>query len=154
MSLKESQINTIEMLARHEEAIGTLYETYADKFADYQGFFSHMAREELEHAQWIRRLHAEIEKNALSFKEGRFDIAKLHRSLDYIQAQAEDLYRGNVSLRDALSVALKIEKSIIEEKFFMFVDGDTEAFRRILLYISNGTKDHRTRLEQVYNHNK
>jgi len=71
MNLKENQIKVIEMLARNEEAASQLYKAYAEKFPDYKDFWLSLAEEEIEHADWIHKLHSQIEEGSVYFNDDR-----------------------------------------------------------------------------------
>ncbi len=87
MSLKENQINVIEMLARNEEALSRLYRAYADKFPDYKDFWSDLADEEIEHSNWLRGLSPKIQEDSIYFNEGRFKPGAIQTFLNYLERE-------------------------------------------------------------------
>ena len=150
MTAGEKQMDAIEMLAIHEEAIGGLYRAYAKLFPDRESFWSGLAGEEAEHAKWIRDLASKAEAGSLLLNRKRFRSEAIRTSLDYIRdltAQASD---QNIELTDALSTALDIEKALIERKYFEILQGDSEEVKRILEALTRSTKAHIERVQKAW----
>ena len=150
MSLKQKQVEVIEILAKHEEAAGQLYEEYAQRFPDYKDFWSTLTGDEMEHAVWIRGLHSQIEEGSVYFKEGRFKMEAIKNSLDYLKGRLTEAQKEEISLIKALSIARDIEKALIEKKFFEVFEGDSVELKEVLLNLEAATKEHMDRIEKVW----
>lgn len=154
MNLKESQIKVIEMLARNEEAVSKLYKAYAEKFPNYESFWSRLAEEEIEHACWIRKLHSKIKEGSVYFNEGRFKIEAIQTSLDYLNDWLVKAQKEEISLINALSLAWDIENALMERKYFEIFEGDSVELKHVLTNLADSTKDHRDRVKRALDENR
>jgi hypothetical protein len=50
MTLENAEVYEVELMARHEEVIGALYDEYSRMFPDYAEFWENLAAEEQGHA--------------------------------------------------------------------------------------------------------
>ena len=109
----------IQKLAENEEALSLLYEEYAKTFSSHRDLWSKLAHEEKEHANWIRELYSNREDNALVINGDRFNRQAIQTFLNYMQRELEIVKKGKAILINALSVALYIEESLIEQLMLM-----------------------------------
>ncbi len=154
MSLKEVQIEIIELLAKHERALSQLYKEYAKKFLDGKDFWSKLSAEEIGHANWILKLHSKIKEGSVYFKEDRFNKEAIKTSLRYLNNQLSKAQMQEMSLMKALSTARDLENGLIEKKFFEVFEGDSAELRQILLNLAAATKEHLSRIQKAWNRNK
>lgn len=150
MDLEKKQIEIIELLAEHEKEIGRLYREYAHQFSEQKDFWSKIAREELEHARWIFKLHSKAKEGSLFFKQGRFKVEAIRTSLEYIKNQIAEAQNNKISNKYALSVARDIESGLIEKKFFEVFEPDCREIKQVLLDLAVATREHYNRIEQVW----
>lgn len=150
MTAEEKQVDATEMLANHEEAIGGLYKAYAKLFPDHESFWSGLAREETEHATWIRDLASKTEAGPASLEQNRFRPEAIQTSLDYIRNLTAEAPGQKIELMDALSTALDIEKALIERKYFEILQGDSEEVRRTFEALTRSTKAHIERVQKAW----
>jgi hypothetical protein len=150
MTAGEKQIDAVEMLATHEEAIGGLYRAYAKLFPDQESFWSGLAREETEHAKWIRDLASKAEAVPAHLDDKRFRTEAINTSLDYIRNLTAQVPNQKMELTDALSTALDIEKALIERKYFEILGGDSEEVKRTLEALTRSTKAHIERVQKAW----
>jgi pyrroloquinoline quinone (PQQ) biosynthesis protein C len=115
--MQGNQTDIIELLAIHEEKISQLYKTYADKFPDYKDFWNSLSEEEKDHAKLIRELKAKIQERTVTYDRERLRISIIQRSMDYLEDQLNRAQKKEMTLINALSIALDLEKSIIDERF-------------------------------------
>lgn len=149
MNLQEYQINIIEMLAKNEKVISQLYKIYAKKFLDYKNFWSRLAEEEIEHAGWIYKLHSKIKEGSLYFNEGRFKKEALQSFLNYARNELVRTEIQEMLLINALSLALDIENTLIEHKYFEVFEGDSVELKQVLLNLDRATNEHLDRIKKV-----
>ena len=147
--LLEHQAKVIELLAQHEEAAAALYMTFADEFPDKKEFWTVLHLEELNHAAWIRRLRPKIEEGLVTFSEERFNIKTIQTSLDYLTELLSKAKNQRSPLTEALSVALDIEESLIERKFYEVYEADSEELKQLLRSLRDAFIEHRDRLKQA-----
>ncbi|UCB52994.1 MAG: hypothetical protein JSV10_02575 [Candidatus Zixiibacteriota bacterium] len=154
MTAREKQMDAMEMLANHEDAIGGLYKAYAKLFPNHESFWSGLAREETEHATWIRNLATKTEAGSARLDQKRFKIEAIQTSLDYIKNLAAEAPGQKIELIDGLSTALDIEKALIERKYFEILQGDSEEVKRTLEALTRSTKAHVERVQKAWAENK
>ena len=149
MTAGEKQTDATEMLATHEEAIGGLYQAYATLFPDHESFWSGLAREETEHARWIRDLASGAAGSAL-LDQKRFRTEAIQTSLDYIRNLTRQASNQNIELTGALSTSLDIEKALIERKYFEILQGDSEEVKRTFEALTRSTEAHIERVHKAW----
>jgi len=150
MTAGEKQMDAAQMMAIHEEAIGELYKAYAKLFPDHEGFWSGLAREETEHAAWIRNLASKAEAGSARLNQKRFRTEAIKTSLDYIKSLTAEAPGQKIKLMDALSTALDIEKALIERKYFEIFEGDSEELKLTLEALTRSTKAHIERVQKAW----
>jgi len=151
MPLKEKDRKIIEMLANNEEAISRLYSAYSDRFPEYKGFWSGLAADEIDHAGELRRLCEIADRGGLHIREGRFNTTAISTFSSYVKREsAPDRIKAS-SLINALSVAVHIEESIIENKFFEVFETDSVKFKQVLLNLADETRRHLEKVRQMWN---
>ena len=138
------------MLAEHEEAVGRLYAKYAENFNEHKAFWATLAFEESDHAKKIRKLIEERKLNHAVFNPDKYDSQTIEKSFIYIKEQTDRMRNENISLENALSVALNIEKAIIDGKVFEAFKGQTRETREIIRELATSVTDHYQTIEQVW----
>jgi len=146
MPSRDKGSDIIEMLAKNEEAVSQLYSAYADRFPEYRDFWSDLAVEEIDHANELRKLCGIAGEGSLHIREGRFNTTAIGNFSSYVKRESEPDRVKSSSLINALSVALSIEESMIEHKFFDVFEADSVEIRHVLLKLAADTRSH---LEQV-----
>jgi hypothetical protein len=71
-------------------------------------------------------------------------------SISHLEKQTEASKKGTLSLRNAVSIALDIEKSMIENKFFKIFDLADSKRDRIRAGLEKETSKHRQKLEKLF----
>lgn len=150
MSRNPEQPDTIEQLAYHEELVSELYKAYARKFPDYRQFWSELADDEIKHAGWIRALRSKTEKGTRITGNDRFRMVPIPLSLRYVGNQLAHAQKEEMALIKALSIALDIEKSMVEKKFFEVLEGDSSELRDVLAALADQTRKHFEELQKAW----
>jgi rubrerythrin len=146
MSIGEYQLHEIEMMAKHEEAIGRLYDVYAQKLPDYEKFWLTLAEEERTHASWIRQLSESVEEGDLTFNEGRFNLQAIETSLRYLEDWTRQAGTASMTMLKALAIAADIENALIDRKFFEIYEADSEYLQAVLKALEEAAREHRDRV--------
>jgi hypothetical protein len=146
----EELINVIELLATHEETISQLYACYAERFPDHKEFWSTLSEEELEHAKLVRQL-SEL---SVQYDETKLRIPVIKISLDHIKYQLAKVHKEEVSLINALSTALDLERSIVDGKIFQAFKGYSTDARGILQELESTLQDHVERVQKAWNEHR
>lgn len=142
MDYKGSAADALQMLIEHENTISELYAAYADRFAEQRKYWLELAHEETEHADEIRKLVPLADRGNRFLNTTGFKPAAVRTSISYLRDQISHARKGFVSLRDALSTALDIEKAMIERKFFDIFETPAPEVQSVLLTLTEGTQKH------------
>ena len=148
-SIKDRE-RIIELLAKHEEAIGRLYAEYADKFPEQHAIWVKLSEEEHQHAEWLRGLDPAIKKGSVAFGTNRFDTDGIDRSISWVTFQTGKAERGDISMDEALMVAMDLENTLIENKCFEVFEEDPPEFKRVLRLLADATEKHRTTVRNAW----
>lgn len=149
MDRKEHEYEPIELLAKHEEAIGNLYRVYGEKFEEHREFWQRLSDEEMQHAEWIRRLNNRIQDGSGRLREDKLDAERVSKSLKHIDELLEKAEDKNFSSKEALAQAQAIEQSILESKYFDVFEGDIAEITQVVYYLEHATKDHCERVRKA-----
>ena len=147
MDIKEKQNEMVELLAQNEEKVSVLYETYAGKFPEYEEFWSGLAKEEVGHAAWIRKLYS---NSAVSFNEERFKSKPVEISLKYLDEKIQEAQIQAIDLAGALSIAIELETNMIERDFFSVFDGDPDELKETFENLKTATQGHAERVRSLW----
>ena len=150
MDLRGNVSDVVEAMAKNEEAVSRLYQAYADKFPAQKAFWSGLAADETTHAAWIRGLQAKMREGSLSINRDRFKIQPVRGFTAYLERETTTAREPGMSPINALSVALYIEESIIEQRFFEVFVADAPELKRILSDLANSTKGHLDKVREEW----
>jgi rubrerythrin len=145
----EKQLVILNTLAELEESVGRLYEAYAALFPDYRQFWSDLVGEEKQHGVWVRELRDLVEIGKAKFSENRFNIFAIQAYINYLKEELEKA--TGRTLVNALSIASYIEESLMENKYFEIIDGDSEELRQTLRNLAGATQTHIERVRATLN---
>ncbi|MHC4062523.1 MAG: hypothetical protein ACYSUC_01720 [Planctomycetota bacterium] len=149
MTDKDKQIETVEMLAKHEEAIGQLYKAYSERYTDHRDFWLGLSDDESQHARWINELHSKVEDGSVHFKQDRFQIPAIRHSLNYVEKMLFKSIEADFELIEAFSTAWYIEDALLENKFFEVFETDSADLKETLRKLSEATAEHRQRIHDA-----
>jgi len=131
----------LELLAENEVAIARLYQAYAKRFPRQRAFWDTLAKEEVQHYQWIQELstgtHAPVQ-----IKEDRFDVAVFQISFDYLEEKLAQAEYEDLSHKEAVAIALDIETGMFERGYFKVFEGDDPELKRVLDLLAKETREH------------
>jgi hypothetical protein len=136
----------VDALKEHEQAVARLYEVYAERFPEYEEFWTELAHEEIQHASWLVILRDRIKRSDENFVLERFPIATIESSIGHVTQLAEQASQSDFLLTDALSTALQLEEGLIENRYFEAFDGDSTDTVHTLTMLAQATQTHYERL--------
>lgn len=142
MDFRGSASEVLEAMAKNEEAVGRLYQAYADRFPAQKAFWSGLAADEVSHAGWLRGLHAKMREGSLAIARDRFKIQPVRAFSGYLERELTTAREPGMSPINALSVALYVEESIIEQRYFEVFAPDAPELKRVLADLATATKAH------------
>jgi rubrerythrin len=149
MTVEDTFIKELEMMARHEEVIGELYGEYARNMPEYADFWQRLAGEEAGHAAWIRKLFTEVKNGTVTFKESRFNVKAIETSMRYVKGWIVQAKSEALDPMQALSMARDIETSLIEKNYLASYEADSPEMKKVLNALKDSTTQHRERLNQM-----
>jgi len=147
--LTEHQLNILQLLKIHEDAISQLYASYSNKYQEYGQFWSTLSKEELTHASWIEKLTKMVKDGKIYFDGGRFNLEAIKSSLAELKRALIES-KGELPLIKALSTAYYFEIALIERKFFEVFEEDSVELKHTLMNLSKETQDHQKRIKEVF----
>jgi len=141
MDEREYQFYIIDQLEKNEKKLAELYVLYGEKFTFMKKFWDEIAEDEKGHAKWVATLRKKVEEGSVSFGQHRFDKDMLEDFHKMVQLQIFEAGKG-VNLSDALGNAVKIEKTMIERRFFEVFKDDSVELEILLLALRYSTENH------------
>ena len=140
----------IEEIRQHELSLAKMYQQFAKSHPDHSQFWSQLADEESMHAKWIESLGRYYQKGQLGVSKLKLNRQAVKTSISHIDKQTDASRNGSLSLLKAVSIALDIEKSMIDSKFFEIFDLVDAKFDRIRAGLKRETVKHRRHLETLF----
>jgi rubrerythrin len=140
MKATESDTEVLDLLAEHERAAGRLYMVYSEMFIEHQGFWLGLSAEEMMHAAKIEELARTVNPDDLDVR--RFNPRAVSTSLEYVTARVREAQTRDLDMVTALSVALDLERAIIERKWFEAFRARSAEAREVLASIVADTRRH------------
>ena len=78
-------VNMIHMLAANEEAVGQLYDAYANEFPEHEEFWFGLSMEEADHSNWILELVHRVNEGSATFFKDRITIDDIQSFANYLK---------------------------------------------------------------------
>ena len=146
MRSQAAQLEVLGLMAAHESAACDLYRALAARFPEKAELFLGLAEEEVEHARKIGGFAEQVRAGAIKVDPQRFPPAEVLESLDRLRERAARLERGDVSIAEALAVAVDLENEILERSYFQVVESDGPELAELLRTLDAETRSHREKL--------
>lgn len=150
MTEEHDSLLIIELLIRNEESVSELYLAYAYKYKECSEFWSGLALEEKGHADCIRELVNKVKEGGMHIEPGRFNKEAIESFTKYVKGESERARKEQMPLITALSIALSVEQSMIERKFFEIFDTDSAELKLVLHDLTSSTNEHIKRVEKCW----
>jgi hypothetical protein len=133
---------TLDLFKQVELTLAGIYTLFAKKFPSHAEEWKKMAGDELEHAQWIEILEAEMAKGNARFVASKIrdeGILAFHRYLLSVQASVEE---QSIIISKAYVLAVDIERSLLERRLFEKFEGDCDKVCSILRILEQKQQAH------------
>lgn len=140
----------VEPLTEHEEAIGTLYRLFSEKYPECRGVWSELADDEANHASWIRGLAARVRDGKVRLNLERFQNEAIQSSMAFVRRQTEIMNSQFLPLQNAISIALQLEETILEKRFFEVFETSDPEIEEIIQNIVAETRMHYDKLKAIH----
>lgn len=149
MDLNSDQKEIVELFVRQEFLIGKLYKLFSFRYPEYKVFWTEMAMEEHLHASWIKRLTERDPTNKFRFAQGVLRSGYLAESIESIEGLIGGVKNNReLSITQAVSMALHLEKALWEQNVFQCFEGDSDEVRKILDSLNVEQKIHIKKMEK------
>jgi hypothetical protein len=139
----------ISKLAKNEELLSKLYQTYAARFPELAGFWSKMADEENRHAEWLQKFDAAVQDGKMYLRPFRFNTEAVENVTAQATAALAAAQEPSCRMADALAATLKFEEMIIERRFFQTVNTDTLELMQTFSIVEQETQTHLNRAREL-----
>jgi rubrerythrin len=143
-------IRALDLLREHEKAIGRLYAAYARRFPQEREFWLGLSREEAQHARWIDMLRSRAEEDPSGLVVERFPAAAIELSLAYVHRLIESADSPHLTRINALSIALDLERALLEHKYFEVFASDDPQIVRTLQLLQESTRSHLQKVQHLW----
>lgn len=141
-------VEALQALVRLELAVGELYKACSVRWPDDGRFWLEVARQEMDHAQAIERMLAIIALNPGNFAPLKaIRVNAVDTIISGIESRTVQVRSGQLSNNNALHIALDLEKSVMENRFYEMVQTTDPAFLTICSEIMAQTRDHKSHFE-------
>ena len=115
---KEQIDELIQLLQIYELSVAELYENFAAIFPSSKKTWLAYAKEERIHSKWISALHSRLKKEKISFEQTKITVQSTRIAIDFIEKQIAKVKKSEIDLKQAVTIAVDIEKSLLESAFF------------------------------------
>lgn len=155
MSDLDPRLKGLELLARHEEAIGELYLEYSKRFPDHKEFWLRLYREEKKHAELVRELFPKVLDGTVKIAPDRVKPEAIEGSIKRVRGWTLSARAVDPDLGDALGNAQTIENSLIEKSYYRLNDDDGDDIKKTFTALVEGSREHRRKVVGLLNaHNE
>jgi len=107
-------INFIHGCREVEEAVASIYRTFADLFPENRAFWEDLYRDELEHSFWLSDADNAEAIDLLPSVDLLPSMNIIERTLAYARGKSMHIKTNPVTFEDALRIALQLEESMVE----------------------------------------
>jgi rubrerythrin len=143
------QLETIGLMAAHEEAIAQLYLACAQSFPHLADVFNGLAETEREHARSITSFAAKVRAGSARLQPDRLHPHEILTSLDHVNDLRSRIAQGAASLEDALAECTEVEETLLEKHCFDIIESDAPDLKELLQKLSDDTAEHREELRRA-----
>ncbi len=148
--LKNYQERILGLMIELEFKLAELYAILSEQFSAHQEFWSSLSAEELEHASWLEYLLKKAGDGSLVFHEEATKTYTVQSFLSYLTGVIEKANRRDLSLAQALSLSLDIERSMLEKKVFERFQTNSLELKNVLKTLKDETERHANTIEGMW----
>lgn len=145
--LKDYQMKILLSLHDLEKTVGDLYEIFAKRFPEHNTLWDTLIKEEQEHAEAVQNLYKLTSQGQVLFDEGAFKLAGIQWFIDYLKDICDAANHGKYNEKQAVTISLDIEKSLIEKDIFKHFKVSPE-FADLLRTLQQGSQAHISLVEK------
>lgn len=124
-ALKPYQVKLVSQLIEVEQLVAELYTEFIGQFPAHEALWAELAAQEREHAAAVLELKEKVLAGEAIFDEGRTRTYTVSSMIDYVRGVLGRARRGELDIKQAVSLSLDIEKSMIEKDAHSYFTGLT-----------------------------
>jgi hypothetical protein len=133
-------------LAENERGLAALYESFAAAFPIDRDLWAGLAREEEEHASWIRRAVDGLPPEARRRPMLTVRLPAVTTMIRYVSSLVGRCRRGELTRRTAIALGRDLENSLLEGKLLTVLDTPPLTTGGVGKALAESTAQHRSRL--------
>lgn len=137
-----AQDRILQELAACESLVADLYSLYKERQPNMAELWDKLSREERQHARLIEGVRNDLTQGELMNELGQFNLENIQHLCDYIRTRIDEARSCTPSHQEAVDIALSIEASIIDSRFFDFVHSNGSSFQQAASQLAHETKHH------------
>ena len=142
MPLLSYQHKIVDLMIEQELTLAELYLFLSKRYSEQGDFWLSLQGEELKHAQWVDYLKERVMAGTALFYEDRTRTVTIQSFIDHVNSIIKKFKTRKMPLKAALSLAVDIEASMLEQKVFKHFEGDDPELVRTLRKLSEDTARH------------
>ncbi|MEI6211063.1 MAG: hypothetical protein WCR06_05505 [bacterium] len=141
-----AQRRILDSLVDCESRIEALYQKFAVAFPRFAEFWEGLACEERRHVHALKSMHSFLERGQLFQNIGRFDQQKVDGLLAILEEADQNVTTDKMESSEAFAMALRLECSLVESRFYVDVTSDAPAFSAVCRVLRAETEQHVAKL--------
>jgi rubrerythrin len=145
--IEDHQIRTLMLLYELEKSLSGMYEVFSHEYPAHNNLWNRLISEEQKHAEAVRKLYGLTYQGKVLFEEGTIKNAGVQSIIDYIKNVSDSARNRKYTDRQAISLSLDIEKSLIEKKLFDHFKVSSE-LADVLSTLQEGSEGHASLVEK------
>ena len=147
--LEAYQKKIIELMYKQEILLAKLYKLFAVQFPDHKDFWKDLAKDELQHAGWIKRLYKAEKKDLIAFSEGKVKTYTMTTFIENLKKTIQRAENREINLKMAVSYTLDFEKALIEKNVFSHFEIIDKKLAGIMTKLESETRRHLKKVEDM-----
>jgi len=147
--LSDYQKKIIELMDKQELLLAKLYNIFADQFLDHKDFWQDLAKDELQHAEWVKKFYQAEKEDLVAFSEGKVNVYSMNTFIENLEKIIRRAENGEINLKMAISYTLDFERSLIEKNTFSRFEIIDKKLAGIMTKLESETRRHLKKAEDM-----
>lgn len=136
-------------MCKQELLLAKLYKIFAVQFPDHKNFWQDLAKDELQHAGWIKQFYQAEKKDLIAFSEGKVNAYAMNTFIENLEKIIQRAENGEINLKMAISYTLDFERSLIEKNVFSHFEIIDKKLAGIMTKLESETRRHVKKAEDM-----
>lgn len=136
-------------MCKQELLLARLYKIFAVQFPDHKNFWQDLAKDELQHAGWIKQFYQAEKNDLIAFSEGKVNAYAMNTFIENLEKIIQRAENGEINLKMAVSYTLDFERSLIEKNVFSHFEIIDKKLAGIMTKLESETRRHVKKAENM-----